>query len=587
MAEYLIQEETLTGIADEIRILSGEENEMTPSAMKGNLQGANSEVEDQEALISQISTALRGKALDLVVTLDVDDNGLITATAGDKTKTHQMAFQPAKTITPGTADQIAVSGAYYTGGDVVVAGDSSLVPENIKSGVSIFGVNGIAENADEVFDKVLNRGFTEVGHSTVTKIGDYAFCGCSNLSHISFPNAEIIGTSAFAYCSKIVSVYLPMASSVGNYAFGYCRMLDSVNFPEATSFAYGVLNYCSALTNVSLPKLRTLGNYTFAGCSNLTSLSFPMLTQILSSAFSGCRNLSSLTLGASLVCALNNSNAFNSTPYVGYSSYFSGTPYIFVPGNLLKSYRSAINWSYFSNYFAALNSWLGDISIARIQISTTANVSMEMGFLNNDEGLIPTVSVISEDDSVINISNVSATAESITFDMSSSNIVETVNITITATLADETLTKIVQVRVFDPSQIPEYTVEPLGTVYTFVLNQDEYYESNNKGADSSFAICKININANTDCTMHLDCINFAESNFDYGILSKLDSTLQLSNISDGNTNVHKTFKGESSPNIVTVSYEIPSGEHYIYVKFIKDGSGHHDNDSFQFKVRFE
>lgn len=72
--------------------------------------------------------------------------GLITATAGTKSATHQLAFQEAKTITPSTVDQIAVSSGHYTGGDVIVDGDSNLISENIKSGVSIFGVSGTLEN---------------------------------------------------------------------------------------------------------------------------------------------------------------------------------------------------------------------------------------------------------------------------------------------------------------------------------------------------------------------------------------------------------------------------------------------------------
>lgn len=43
MAEYLIQEETLTGIADKIRILSGTEETMTPDEMVEALNIQNAE----------------------------------------------------------------------------------------------------------------------------------------------------------------------------------------------------------------------------------------------------------------------------------------------------------------------------------------------------------------------------------------------------------------------------------------------------------------------------------------------------------------------------------------------------------------
>lgn len=48
----------------------------------------------------------------------------------------------AKTVTPTTTEQTAVASGSFTSGAVKVAGDANLVGENIKEGVSIFGVAG-------------------------------------------------------------------------------------------------------------------------------------------------------------------------------------------------------------------------------------------------------------------------------------------------------------------------------------------------------------------------------------------------------------------------------------------------------------
>lgn len=83
--------------------------------------------------------------------IDVSAGGLITATTeqekgyvsgGTESATQQLTTQGAKTVTPGTSNQTAVASGRYTTGDVKVAGDANLVPENIAEGVSIFGVTG-------------------------------------------------------------------------------------------------------------------------------------------------------------------------------------------------------------------------------------------------------------------------------------------------------------------------------------------------------------------------------------------------------------------------------------------------------------
>lgn len=60
MAKYFIQDETLTNLADEIRVLSGTEDTLTPIQMTSNVQTANDEVDAQSALISQIQAAVNG-----------------------------------------------------------------------------------------------------------------------------------------------------------------------------------------------------------------------------------------------------------------------------------------------------------------------------------------------------------------------------------------------------------------------------------------------------------------------------------------------------------------------------------------------
>lgn len=88
--------------------------------------------------------------------ISVSSSGLITASStqsagyvssGTKSATKQLTTQAAKTITPSASNQTAVAKGVYTTGAVTVAGDANLKPENIKSGVSIFGVAGSVETS--------------------------------------------------------------------------------------------------------------------------------------------------------------------------------------------------------------------------------------------------------------------------------------------------------------------------------------------------------------------------------------------------------------------------------------------------------
>ena len=64
-----------------------------------------------------------------------------TAYVNGKKITGTIPSLPATTITPSATDQ-KISGGKYMAGDVTIKGDSNLKPENIRTGVSIYSVNG-------------------------------------------------------------------------------------------------------------------------------------------------------------------------------------------------------------------------------------------------------------------------------------------------------------------------------------------------------------------------------------------------------------------------------------------------------------
>lgn len=65
MAEMLIQSESLTAIADEIRVLSGTTNAMGLDAMGNYMNEANTNISTETNLIAQISSALESKGVSI------------------------------------------------------------------------------------------------------------------------------------------------------------------------------------------------------------------------------------------------------------------------------------------------------------------------------------------------------------------------------------------------------------------------------------------------------------------------------------------------------------------------------------------
>lgn len=131
------------------------------------------------------------------------------------------------------------------------------------------------------------------------------------------------------------------------------------------------------------------------------------------------------------------------------------------------------------------------------------------------------------------------------------------------------------------------TVTNISTTYGFALNDKGYYESTNKGKASSWALCKVTINAPVAFTLTIPYISSGENSYDYGIFGQLDTELANSVTDDGvtgSTKVKLNCKGQASTDVKQVSYDIPAGEHFIEIKYRKDSSGNQGNDSLQFKI---
>lgn len=133
-----------------------------------------------------------------------------------------------------------------------------------------------------------------------------------------------------------------------------------------------------------------------------------------------------------------------------------------------------------------------------------------------------------------------------------------------------------------PEPVYTYTVDPIaGVTYGFMLNANGYYESTNKGVQSSYSLCRVSFTFDSEKTITLRLINYAESSYDYGIIGNWDTPMSLSNSADSG---RWSGSGQQSPTPVDLSLTVPAGSHFIDIKYRKDGSVDSGNDSLQFML---
>lgn len=197
---------------------------------------------------------------------------------------------------------------------------------------------------------------TTANFPEVTSISGSAFQDCRNLRNLNFPKLKIIGQGVFSKCYSLTSIFFPSVTSLGGNVFYYCSSITSVNLPELISVTgLDTFSYCIGLITVTFPKLTKLGGDMFWYCSNLTTLSLPAASYLCSNStpFRGCKNLISLYLMNSSMTLLSYSTVFSECP-IGNSSYTGSFGSIYVPTSLLTSYKTATNWSYFSDRFVGI-----------------------------------------------------------------------------------------------------------------------------------------------------------------------------------------------------------------------------------------
>ena len=356
------------------------------------------------------------------------------------------------------------------------------------------------------------------------------------------------------------------------------------------------------ITTEDLGNITVIGDDAIEHCDKLTYLEIPdSVTTIRQYGIASNQNLKSFTIPEN--CLRIQGNAFGTSAYADWvkinwkelpKNENGSGPMVEIQGNFAKKYLvhgcfydelvSSSIWAIPSIRTEPFDEYVKPLSNKNSLFNVTQSITVNLQNYTS----IPVYSITTTNDNVVSVSNFSATTEAITFDIVSHEIEGTATINVDVNGAEDyVFHRTFDVIVYEKIEDSTYEVVPIeDAAYGFTLNSSGYYESQNQKIVNSYAICRVNIHNSIGRIMYLDCINYAEANYDYGIIGKKNVQLARSNADDG-VNAFYSFKGKSISTVQIVADDEVSGDCFIEIKYRKDSSGDQNNDSLQFKIRFE
>lgn len=196
------------------------------------------------------------------------------------------------------------------GSDIVVPNDIDGIPVTYVRGLtadltSIKLPSSLIKIKDDAFNSMdtLKSLVIDGGAPNLNELGERSFSGCSNIEELDLSNSKLtsIPEGAFAYCKNLKTIKLPSTitsigdeafcncqsltniegldkcnlKSIGSAAFSNCKALENLDFSQSTftNVPSKAFNGCSALAKITLPNtLTTIGGYAFYACYSIPQL---------------------------------------------------------------------------------------------------------------------------------------------------------------------------------------------------------------------------------------------------------------------------------------------------------------------------
>ena len=391
-----------------------------------------------------------------------------------------------------------------------------------------------------------------------------AYCDCTNLTTAVCGDKVTDMGGTYKGCFNLKNAYIgPNVNNTGN-AFANCVNISNIVFANGLQF---------------------INTNTFTNLTEAIDVYFPSsISRVETNAFYNCQNITSYDFSAHT----------SELPYLGTNALgdinynFS----IYIQSGLYDTWSLESMWKKYNDKIIPLSDQATIIDNKEdnyiLSFDRDSECVLKCIKFNEEDMENIEVSLSSEADNKISISYdyeiINEYVTNLIIVLSNCGVVtEEFTFDICINTGDFSFTKTITAIVYEV--IPfSYEVLPVeGAAYGFELNANGYYESKNKGVNNSYALCKLVLSNSAGKNVYLDCINYAESSYDFGLISKIDTPLALSNTAD--SGVLHSFKNLQSASIQSVNLGTQSGT--FYIKFRKDSSVNNNNDTLQFKVRVE
>lgn len=277
-------------------------------------------------------------------------------------------------------------------------GDAEVFRILMSKGVSSDGVGITKEDAAKVTSigtwfkgNTAIVSFDELIYFTsVTKLENGAFQGCTALRSIDLGNVSSLGSDAFNKSGLEAVISVGAVTYISSNSFLECRSLKAFPFPiSVTTVQYRAFYFCSAMGgDVYLPNATSFGVGAFAGTA-IESLIIPKATTITGSLCSSCPQLKRIDISGattieSSICSdcvsLQKAELGENVTSIGWRAFYncsslqyvicraitppslsaqafgSSCP-IYVPDDSVDAYKAASGWSSYASRIQPLSSY--------------------------------------------------------------------------------------------------------------------------------------------------------------------------------------------------------------------------------------